>query len=126
MWRLVWLNATALLFDMHGLNRVSGWCCWLCVLVQATHGAHRAALKCADARLLLRPPAVRRRVRSELRCLTRRVLFPAGAALESMPYTDAVIREGMRVHPIIMSLFRRTAQVRRWAQWGGMTLCDLP
>ncbi len=49
---------------------------------------------------------------AKLHCLTRHVPFPAGAALESMPYTDAVIREGMRVHPIIMSLFRRTAQVR--------------
>lgn len=127
------LHVAAGVVERHGAALRHAWaepCVRLVLLALCASAGHpwstQGSSKCADARLLLRPPAVRRRVRSELRCLTRRVLFPAGAALESMPYTDAVIREGMRVHPIIMSLFRRTAQVRRWAQWGGMTLCDLP
>ena len=36
----------------------------------------------------------------------------AGKVLESMPYADAVIKEALRVHPIVSSLFRRTLQVR--------------
>ena len=28
-----------------------------------------------------------------------------------MPYADAVIKEALRVHPIVASLFRRTLQV---------------
>ena len=35
----------------------------------------------------------------------------AGRVLEMMPYTDAIIKEALRVHPIVQSLFRQTMQV---------------
>ena len=48
-------------------------------------------------------------------------MFLAGKVLESMPYADAVIKEALRVHPIVASLFRRTLQVRKSP--AGFPLC---
>ncbi|KAK9842472.1 hypothetical protein WJX81_001619 [Elliptochloris bilobata] len=62
-------------------------------------------------RLLERNPHVLQRLREEQADrLAQHGPGLSGKALESMPYADAVIKEALRVHPIVASIFRRTLE----------------